>query len=237
MVVLLSAVKSIGLFAALLSTAMTLSVSPARAEKITVPAGSTLHCRLIQTLTTQLNFQGDPFTATVSEPVTIDGHDVVPVGAKIEGRIAQLQRPGRVRGVGEFRLKVEKIVMPDGTSIQLSAILTTVYGAEGAKVKGEEGGVRGPNSRLKDLQEIGAGMGGGGLIGTLFGGLHGTVIGGAIGGAAGLVDTLRKRGPELSLPAGTQLNYQLTRELMIEPQVAAEKVEKTTAEVVETPIK
>jgi len=198
-------------------------VSLAEAEQASFPAGTALHCRLTQTITTQSHHQGDPFTATVSEPLMIDGHEAIPVGARIEGRISWMQRPGRIRGVGELRLTPEKVVMPDGSALPLSATLTTVYGAEGVKVKGEEGNVKGPNSRLRDLEEVGAGMGGGGLVGTLFGGLHGAVIGGAIGGAAGLVDTLRKRGPDLALPAGTQLNYQLTRELVIRNQSAAEK--------------
>ena len=54
------------------------------------------------------------------------------------------------------------------------------------------------------------------LRGTLFGGFHGAVIGGAIGGGVALADTLRKRGPDLTLPTGTELNYQLTRELAIQ---------------------
>jgi len=213
------------------------SFSLAQAEKITIPAGTTLHCRLNQPITTQLNSQGDPFTANVSEPLIFDGHEVVPVGARLQGRISELQRPGRIKGVGEMRLTVEKVTMPDGGTFPLSAILNTVYGAEGASVKGEEGGVKGPNSHFKDIQEVGAGMGGGGLLGTIIGGVHGAVIGGAIGGAVGLVDTLRKRGPDLSLPAGTQLNYQLTRELVIESQVASGKTDKAAAEVVETPVK
>lgn len=199
------------------------AVASALAEQASVPAGTTLHCRLAQTITTQSNHRGDPFTATVSEPLIIDGREAIPVGARIEGRISWMQRPGRIRGVGEVRLTPEKVVMPDGSSAPLSAILSTVYGAEGAKVKGEEGGVKGSNSRMRDLEEVGAGMGGGGLVGTLFGGLHGAVIGGVIGGAAGLVDTLRRRGPDLALPAGTQLNYQLTRELVIQSQ-SAEKM-------------
>ena len=42
------------------------------------------------------------------------------------------------------------------------------------------------------------------------------LIGGAIGGGVALADTLRKRGPDLTLPTGTELNYQLTRELAIQ---------------------
>ncbi|HEV2348480.1 MAG TPA: hypothetical protein VG028_01405 [Terriglobia bacterium] len=215
---------------------LALSVSSARAAKNSVPAGSVIHCRLTQTLSTFMNAPGDPFTANVSEPVILDGHEVIPVGAKIEGRIAQLQRPGRIRGVGQMRLTAEKVVMPDGASYPLSAILAAVYGAE-AKVHGEEGGVKGPNSRLRTVEEVGAGMGGGGLVGTLFGGFTGTLVGGAIGGAAGFVDTMRKRGPDLALPVGTQLNYQLTRDLDVDVQTATERINKTGAEVVETPVK
>ena len=33
-----------------------------------VPSGSTIHCRLSQTLNTKLNFRGDTFTATFLGP-------------------------------------------------------------------------------------------------------------------------------------------------------------------------
>jgi len=131
-----------------------------------------------------------------------------------------------------MRLVADKVVMPDGTSHPLSAILAAVYGAE-AKVHGEEGLVKGPNSRLRTVEEVGAGMGGGGLIGTIFGGFTGTVVGGAIGGAAGFVDTMRKRGSDLALPTGTQLNYQLVRDLDVEAEVATERINKTSGEFVE----
>jgi hypothetical protein len=206
-----------------------LSVSLARAETFAVPAGTTLHCRLLQTLSTKLNFQGDSFVATVSEPLVIDGKHVIPVGSTVEGRIAWLARPGRIKGAGEMRLDAEKINFPDGRSLAVNAVLVNVYGAEGARVAGEEGSVKGPRSRMKDLEEIGIGMGSGGFLGTLIGGFHGAVIGGAIGGAAGLADTLRRRGTELALPTGTQLNYQLTRDLVIQSQPPHETVSRLSS--------
>src|SRR5579862_8571096 len=181
---------------------LVLCVSFARAAKNSIPAGSVLHCRLTQTLSTRLNAEGDPFTANVTDPLVIDGREV----------------------------------MPDGASYPLSAILAAVYGTEG-NVHGEEGGVKGPNSRLRTVKEVGAGMGGGGLVGTIFGGFTGTIIGGAIGGAAGFLDTMRKRGPDLALPTGTQMNYQLTRDLDVEGQVATRRNSRTGAEVIETPVK
>jgi hypothetical protein len=192
------------------------TVSLAKAQSHFIPAGTTLHCRLTQPISTKVNFQNDPFTAAVSEPLVLDGKHVIPVGSTIEGRVAWLVRPGRIRGVGEMRLDAEKVTLPDGRSFPLTAVLVQAYGAEGAKVEGEEGSLKGPSSRLGDLQEIGLGMGGGGFIGTMLGGAHGALIGGAIGGAAGLADTLRRRGKDLTLPTGTLLNYQLTRELVIQ---------------------
>ncbi len=194
----------------LLLSPMLLAESAPRTEHFVIPAGTTLHCRLTQTLTTKLNYQGDPFTATVSEPVVLNGQDVIPVGTKIEGRIAYLDRPGRIRGVGEMRLNPEKIRFADGRSFPLSAILLSAYGAEDTKVVGDEGLVKGPSSRKESITEVAAGMGGGSLVGLLF--AH-PVVGMTVGGAVGFVDRMRRRGKDLALPVGTQLNYQLTREL------------------------
>lgn len=203
--------------ALLFAVAVLMSVSMVKAETFTIPAGTTIHCRLTQTISTKLNYQGDAFTATVTEPYVINGREIIPVGSTIKGRIAELIRPGRIRGVGEMRLTAEQIEFPDGRTTQVNAVLLTTYGAEGVKVDSEEGLVKGPHSRLRDLKEVGLGMGGGGFVGTLLGGFHGAVIGGAIVGGAALADTLRRRGKDLTLPTGTQLNYQLTRPLLVIP--------------------
>lgn len=203
-----------------------------QAETFNVAPGTTIHCRLTQTLSTKLNFQNDPFTATVTEPLMIGGKQIIPVGSTVEGHIAWLIRPGRIRGVGEMRLDAEKVTFPDGRSLTLNAILVNAYGAEGVKVVGDEGSLKGSTSRVKDLEEIGLGMGGGGFLGTVFGGFHGAVIGGAIGGAGALVDTLRRRGKDLTLPMGTQLNYQLTRELIVSADAPRQTAARVTTETI-----
>ena len=159
--------------ALLFAVAALLSVSLGRAETFTIPAGSTIHCRLTETVSTKLNFQGDAFTATVTEPYVVNDRQIIPVGATITGRIADLVRPGRVRGVGEMRLAPEQITFPDGHTMQFSAVLMTAYGADGVKVDSVEGLVKGPSSRMRDIKELGMGMGGGGFVGRLFGGAHG----------------------------------------------------------------
>jgi hypothetical protein len=183
-----------------------------RTDALSVPAGTMLHCRTTETLTTKLNLQGDAFTTGVTEPVTIDGHVAIPAGATLTGRITRMERPGRIKGVGQMRLTVEQITLPDGRSFPLGATLMTAYGADNVKVVGSEGLVKGPSSRVPDFEEIGAGTAGGTLLGLIF--AH-PIVGATVGLTATTVDRMRRRGKNLTIPAGTQLNYQLTRELLI----------------------
>jgi hypothetical protein len=181
----------------------------------TIPAGTILNCRLSETLTTQLNNQGQAFSATVSEPLLVNGQAIIPAGATVQGRIASLMRPGRIKGVGEMVLSPETVSMPNGQTFKLNAVLLHAYGAPGATVVDPEGLVKGPNAHRGDLSEIGIGTGGGAFLGTVLGGFHGAVVGGLIGGGAALADRLRRRGPDLALPTGTELKFQLTRQLVV----------------------
>jgi len=188
----------------------TLGVAAATAQ--TIPSGTTFHCRLTQTLSTRVNYPGDSFSAAVSEPVTLNGRTVIPVGASLNGRVAGVRRPGRVKGVGEMRLLVDTLVLQDGRSFPVGAVLESAYDDEHTKVVGQEGTVKGPSSRRKTIGETAGMAAGGGLIGLIF--AH-PVLGLAVGGTTGFVDRMRRRGDDLTLVQGTQLNYQLTRDLAI----------------------
>lgn len=202
-------------------------VSGLQAESYTIPAGTKFNCRLTQTLSTKSNYQNDPFQARVSEPLYVGTEMVIPVGSVVDGRISWLVKPGRIRGVGEMRLDVDQITLPDGRKLTANTVMTNTYGAPGAKVGGEEGYVKGPSSKLRDVQEVMLGMGGGGFIGLLVGGGHGAAVGVAIGAGAGIADSMRRRGTDLTLPTGTQLEYQLTRELMVSSNAPRESAAVT----------
>ncbi len=209
------ALLAVFLFASNLSA--TAAEAPAVGESFSVPAGTMLHCRVTETLTTKLDSQGETATLMLAEPITIAGRDVIPAGATLRGRIAQIDRPGRIKGVGQMRLTVERITLSDGRSFPLTVMLVTAYGADHVKVVGSENLLKGPTSRVSDLKEISAGAGGGALLGLIFG--H-PFIGASIGATATTVDRLRRRGKDLTIPVGTQLNYQLTRPLEITPAAA-----------------
>ena len=211
-------VKRISLAVLLAAVAIPLASAETlvKTGSFSVPAGTMLHCRTNQTVTTMLNKQWDAFSISVTEPVTLNGQVAIPVGALLTGRISLIERPGRIKGVGQMRLNVERITFADGRGFPLAATLITAYGPENVKVVGSEGLVKGPNSHRPDFEEIGAGTVGGTLLGLMF--AH-PIVGATIGLTATTVDRMRRRGKELTIPIGTQLNYQLTRELAISRDV------------------
>ncbi|HEX5410880.1 MAG TPA: hypothetical protein VFZ27_03380 [Terriglobia bacterium] len=201
--------------AALVVSLIILSAWTVMAVDLTVPPGTVLNCRLSQTLSTATNLDGQLFAATLAEPLIVNGAQIVPAGATIRGRIGSLSRPGRIKGVGKMLLVPETLGFPNGQTFTVNAVLLEEYGAPGARIANPEGLLRGPDARMRDLKEIGLGIGGGGLLGTMLGGLHGTFVGGLIGGAAGLADDFSRRGPDLTLPRGTELKFQLNRQSVV----------------------
>ncbi len=200
----------------------TLGCWTGRAATYTIPPGTVLNCKLSQTLSTRLNTRGQFFAATLDEPLVVNGNQVIPAGATLRGRIASLVRPGHIKGAGRMLLVPETLAMPNGETFVVRAILLHAYGAPGASMANSEGVVKGPNARMRDLKEVGIGIGGGSLIGAVFGGFHGAFIGGVIGGAAGLVDSFRRRGPDLNLPRGTELKFELSQQLVVTRSGVAE---------------
>jgi hypothetical protein len=181
-------------------------------ETVTLPAGSTLQVRLMTTLSTRTNQNGDPFSGRVVEPIIYEGAEVVPAGSVLEGRVAFVKQPGRVKGVGEMRLVAETITTPEDVKFTLVAGLEDAQGAEGARVKDEEGTIKGPGKSKKGVAvESGVGAGAGAAVGAIGAGGSGALYGAGIGAAAGLIHTLFKRHKDIILPQGTELTFVIER--------------------------
>lgn len=206
--------RKISVVLAAILGAMVLPALAAAAEEetVTLPAGSTLHVRLMTALSTRANQQGDPFSGRVVEPIIHEGEEVVPVGSILEGRVAFVKTPGRLTGVGEMRLVAETITTPEGVKYTIAAGLEEAQGAEGAKVKDEEGTIKASGKRKKDAaKESGVGAGVGAVGGAIGAGGSGALYGAGVGAAAGLIHTLFKRHKDIILPEGTELTFVIQR--------------------------
>lgn len=174
-------------------------------EAPTIPAGTELRAQLTQVLSTKTCQNGDPFTASVSDPIFVKGYEIVPAGSIIDGHVSFIKPPGRAKGVAEMRLVLDTITAPDHTQYPISAALRQ---AEGAKVKGEEGTIVGPGKAGKPAaKETAEEMGVGAGIGALADGGTGALYGAAAGLLVGVVHTLAKHHKDVTLPIGTEMTF------------------------------
>lgn len=179
---------------------------------VTLPAGTVIETRLTTLLSSKTSENGDPFTASIVEPIFSGGQEVVPAGSTLEGHVTYVKEPGRVKGKAEMRLVADKIITPDDVEFSLTADLESTEGAEGAKVSGEEGTIKGPGKSKKGTAvETGVGAGIGAGVGAIAGGGSGSLYGLGIGAAAGLIHGMSKKHKDIVLPQGTELTFIVSR--------------------------
>jgi hypothetical protein len=202
----------------LLLCVMAMSLAAMAQNGISLPTGTSLTVKLENNIATYSSKTGDPFSARVTEAVQLDGKTVIPIGATVQGRVAQVSEPRRISGRPTIGILPDTLVMPDGQKFVLSASLTETNLHNGTEVN-DEGQFKGRGHDGQDLTEIGMATGGGAVIGGLAGGAKGAVIGGAIGATATVVHWLGKK-KSATLLAGTELVMELNRPLEMAPAVA-----------------
>ena len=185
-------------------------------ESYAISAGTTLNIRLSKTLSTKRSKSGSIFRGKLIEALFVDGIEVVPAGTYAEGRVTYVKKPGRVKGVGQMRLHLEKLITFSGTEIPIAAPLEGAEGAPGAKVKGEEGTIKGPSSRSGELITTAVIGGTAATVGGLTAGGSGALYGGGLAAGAVGLHSLFKRGKHLLLPQGTELIFVLARSVTVE---------------------
>ena len=176
---------------------------------LAIPRNTILALELLTPVSTDASQRGDRIQAKVIEPAEFAGY-------MVEGRIAQVKRPGKVKGVAELQLAFDQIRSPDNRVATLHAELleVTPMGGENTEVD-SEGGVKGPDSRKDDAAKVGAASGIGAIIGAIAGGGKGAAIGAIIGGGAGTAGVMTQRGKDIRLERGQQLKIRTSTDTSV----------------------
>ena len=167
---------------------------PPQPKTVTIPAGTLLTVRIDQALSSSTNQTGDTFRASLDQPLVIDGFVIAERGARIEGRVSEVDPGGRVRGVASMNIELVRLTTADGQRVRLQT---------------ESFNKQAERTRSKDAAKIGAAAGIGAAIGAIAGGGRGAAIGAAAGGAAGAGGVMATRGGAAQLPAETRLSFRL----------------------------
>ena len=167
--------------------------------KHVVPSGTVLSIRLIDSLDSAKNKEGDTFRATLKVPLTVDGDTVIPAGADVEGRVAEVSNAGRFTGKSELNLELMKLTY-NGTVYPLQ---TQNYDKAG-------------DSRGKGTAEtVGGGAVLGAIIGAIAGGGKGAAIGSTAGAGAGGATRAAKSGKRITFPSETVLTFKLQQPITV----------------------
>ena len=164
-----------------------------------VPANTVITVRLGEAVGSKISHTGDNFSATVSNPVDVDGRTVIPAGAAASGTVAEAAPLGRFKGGAVLRVTLESVTVGGHTyPIQTTSITQTEKG------KGK-----------RTATMIGGGAGLGALIGGLAGGGKGAAIGAAAGAGAGTAGTAFTGNKEITLRAESALSFRLSQPLEV----------------------
>lgn len=170
--------------------------------------GTQLKLTLLTGLSSSIARDGDPFIATISEPVYFGGQLILPAGARVHGKVGTVERPKRLslfRGQAYINLTFTAIEI-EGREYpaQMSLIsLQEIQAAGNTKTRKDvnidEGVQVGAKTDIKkDVAIIGGATTGGTVVGAIFS--H-AIRGLGIGLAGGAVYVLAKKGKNVELPA------------------------------------
>jgi type IV secretion system protein VirB10 len=184
-------------------------------KTLTVPSGTRLAVVLENGISTHSAKAGDSLYFLTAFPVTQNNRILIPVGSYLRGSLLESRRPGRVKGRGEFRLRLESLIFPNGYTVDLLAAPRSADSG-GKETTDSEGKVTGSGGKGKDVGTVATTTATGAGIGAIAGGGKGAGIGAGIGGLIGLGAVLFTRGPDAELPRGSTLDIEIERDLILD---------------------
>lgn len=169
-------------------------------EIVTVPAGTAVAVRLIDSASSHASAPGEVVRAEVISHVTAGDAVVIPAGSAVVGEVADAHRP-KIGGQARLRVEMVSLQLPSGDSVPVAASVSRV----------------GKSEKGKDIATIVGGTAAGAILGhQVEGDDEGKVVGGLVGGGVGSAIAHRTKGRPVVIPAGTVVEVRLGAPVSIE---------------------
>jgi hypothetical protein len=150
---------------------------------------------MIDPVGTDTSKPGDTFTASIAEPIVVNGKTVIAKGTKVQGRVETVDEPGRVKGRAALSLVLTQLINRD----KVYPLSTEPFTAEAEAGK------------KKDALKVGGGAALGAVIGAIAGGGKGAAIGAGVGGGAGTAAVLATKGQQLRFESEAKVTFVLEK--------------------------
>ena len=187
---------------------------------LTLPAGTWVSIRVDQVLSSDHNKPGDPFTASLAQPLVADGRVVARRGQMVGGVITAADMAGRVKGTSRLGLQLTELGLVDGRQVPVSTTLIEQ---------------RGGTSMGRDAGAIAATTGIGAAIGAAAEGGVGAGIGAIAGAAAATIGVLVTRGKPTVVYPEDVLTFRLEAPLTISTGASSTAYQPVTQEDYDQP--
>jgi hypothetical protein len=155
---------------------------------------TTVSVRLLDTLSSENSKAGDRFTATLAEPLVINGRIVARKDTRVTGQVRDAVSSGRMSRPALLTLSLEGVQSRSGQYPIATGDLT----------------VKSDSHAKRNVLIIGGSSGAGAAIGGAAGGGKGAVIGALIGAGAGTAGAYLTGKREIVLPAETLLTFHVS---------------------------
>jgi BON domain-containing protein len=175
--------------------------APAAPAKVTIPQGTTLAVRLVDTIDSETAQQGQTFRASLESPLSVEGDVAVPAGYDVEGHVVDVKSAGKFSGRSELVLQLDRIAV----------------GGKHYNIQTDQWRREGSSRTKNTAAKVGTGAAIGAIIGGLAGGGKGAAIGAAAGGGLGGGVQAATKGQQIKLSSETVLNFTLQGPVTVVP--------------------
>jgi len=166
---------------------------------VTIPAGTRISVRTVDTIDSTYSLVGDRFLASLEEPLTLEGNVVVAKDVPVYGRLTQAKESGTFTGRSQLRLELTRIVVNG----KMVPVVTGKYEVTG-KSRGES-----------TAKRTAGGAALGAIIGAVADGGQGAAIGAGVGATAGAGSEIITGGDQVKVPSETLLDFTLQQDVSI----------------------
>ena len=171
----------------------------ARDQVLSVPAGTNIQVRMIDSINSDQNHAGQVFRGSLDSAIRAGNRIVAPRGATAFVRLIEARSAGRIKGRSELRLQLDRIDVGNQSLIVKSDVL----------------GFRGKSESKKTGKNAGIGALVGGGLGAIFGGGTGAAVGAGLGAGAGVAANAAHEGEQVRIGSESLLTFRLAAPLHV----------------------